>query len=449
MIHRQLLQNLQAWKSNVNRKPLVLRGARQVGKTTLVHLFSKQFEQYIYINLEKKEDQESFLSYTNTQELIQTLCLLKNKQAYTQKKTLLFIDEIQEMPEMMNQLRYFYEDTPALYVIAAGSLLEMVLTQKIKFPVGRVVFMQVRPFSFIEFLNAIGEQQLVKALENIPIQKSIHARVLHLFHEYALIGGMPEIVMEYALHKDVVQLADTYDSLLLSYIDDIEKYAKNTTQTHVLRHLIQTFLQQAGTRISFGNFGNSNYGAREVGEAMRVLEKNQLLQLTYPTAGTQLPIDIITKRKPRLQVLDTGLINYFSKIQHLIIGAKDLTATYNGKIIEHLVGQELLALRSSPNHRLSFWVQENANANAEIDYVYPFEGKLIPIEVKSGKTGTLKSLHIYMSKTIHSIAVRFYAGPIQIDEINTKNGHSHLLSLPYYLVHKIDDYLSWFIQKLG
>ncbi|UZO81631.1 AAA family ATPase [Aquimarina sp. ERC-38] len=449
MINRTLLQRLSEWRANKDRKPLVLRGARQVGKTTLVKIFSVQFEQFIHVNLEKKEDQDIFLEAENVSELIKTISFVKNKESFLTKETLLFIDEIQEVPAAINQLRYFYEEIPQLYVIAAGSLLEMVLSKRLKFPVGRVFFIQVRPFSFEEFLIALNEENTLAALNEVPVEKYVHKKMLQLYHEYALVGGMPEVVTTYAKNRDPLQLSDIYDSLLVSYIDDIEKYSRNPNQTQILRFLMNNFIQKAGERITFGNFSNSNYKSREMGEAFRILEKNQLLKLTYPTTAEKLPITITKDRKPRLQVLDTGLVNYFSKIQHLLITSDDLTNTYNGKIIEHLTGQELLALNYSPLHTLSFWVQENAKANAEVDFIYPYKGKLIPIEVKSGKKGILKSLHIYMSRTNHKLAVRLYAGDIQIDTVQNQGMEYYLMSLPYYLVFKIDQYLNWFENEIN
>lgn len=446
MIYRTLLSDLTRWKNDSLRKPLILKGARQVGKTTLVHLFSKEFDQYIYINLEKKEDREPFQNFNTTTDLINTISLIHGLESYKSKTTLLFIDEIQEIPEIINELRYFYEDNPELFVIAAGSLLDMALDTTIKIPVGRVLYLQVRPFSFQEFLIAMGENKSLQEINLIPLHEYAHSHILKLFHTYALIGGMPEIVTNYAKNRDILSLTPIFDSLLISYIDDIDRYASTNAQSQVLKYLINTFLQQAGDRIAFANFANSNYGEREIGECLRILEKNQLLQLIYPTTDTKLPISIVSKRKPKLQALDTGLLNYYSKIQHLLIGSDDLTAVYKGKVIEHLIGQELLTTNSSPSNRLSFWVREKANSNAEVDYVYSYQGKLIPIEVKAGKSGTLKSLHIFMSRANHNLAIRVYAGKLLIDKVKTVDVEYNLLNLPYFLISKIDEYLNWFID---
>jgi hypothetical protein len=207
-------------------------------------------------------------------------------------------------------------------------------------------------------------------------------------------------------------------------------------------------LNFANERISFGNFAQSNYGSREVGEALRIMEKNLLIQLLYPTTNRLLPITPNRKRKPRLQCLDTGLVNYFSQIQSLIIGSTDLTNVYNGKIIEHIVGQELFTLSSLPLYKLNFWVREKSGSSAEIDFVYPFKGKLIPIEVKAGKTGKLKSLHIFMKEANHNMAVRLYAGKLGIDTIKLADKSYFLLNLPYFLTSKLEEYLQWFSEEI-
>ncbi len=449
MTRRSLYKELLHWKNSSNRKPLILRGARQVGKTTLVHQFSEEFEQYIYLNLEKIEDKKIIENYDTLTNLMNKICFEKNLASYHKKETLLFIDEIQEYPELLNELRYFLEELPNLYVIAAGSLLEMVLNQKIKYPVGRVSFMIVKPYTFIEFLRSIDEHKAIEIANVIPLPEYAKEKILKLFHIYALIGGMPEIVEEYKRTKDVLSLTNTYESLIMAYIDDVEKYAKNKTQNNILRHIIRTFLKFASERITFGNFAESSYGSREVGEAMRTIEKTHLLNLVYPTTNTNLPILPNLKKKPRLQILDTGLLNYFSKIQHLIVGSNNLTSVFNGKVIEHLVGQELYGLEYYPLFKLAFWVRDKAGSSAEMDYVYDYKGKLIPIEVKSGKSGTLKSLHVYMQKTTHKMAIRFYNGDLKIDHIDTKEANYYLLSLPYFLVFKIKEYLHWFEKEVN
>ncbi|WP_293297104.1 AAA family ATPase [Pedobacter sp. UBA4863] len=445
MITRQVIGELQEWSDKTNRKPLILRGARQVGKTTVVEIFAKNFKQYIYLNLELSVDREPFQKFTDMETLVQTLFFLKNMRYDRKTETLIFIDEIQEVPEAMNILRYFYEQMPEIRIIAAGSLLETIFNQQLTFPVGRVEFLVIRPVSFPEFLDALGEHSALEQLKNIPLNEFAHDKIMRLFHTYALVGGMPEIVSHYAEKRDLTSLATLYDGLLATYMDDIEKYAKGN-EVHVLRHAIRTGFFEAGKRIKFQGFGNSNYGSKEMGEALRTLEKTMLFSLLYPLISAQLPALPDFKKSPRLQALDTGLMNYILQIQKEIIGTEDLQKVYQGTMIEHLVGQELLAHQYKALSSLYFWVREKNTSQAEVDYVVPFDGKLIPIEVKSGKEGKLRSLHQFMNLAPHNKAVRLYAGKLEVTTVTTIEGKTYqLLNLPYFLVSQLEKYLAWFV----
>ena len=452
MFKRQLLLELEKWRQNMPRKPFVIRGARQVGKTTLVNQFAAQYEQYIYLNLELSEDKEPFENFTSIENLINTLFFLKNKTLAKKSTTLIFIDEIQEVPKALNILRYFYELVPEISVIAAGSMLETLFDKNISFPIGRVEYKVIRPVSFPEFLSAIDETAALEQLTQVPLAAFAQTKLLNLFHTYALIGGMPEIVQNYATHKDLVILGPIYDSLISGYMDDVEKYAKSNSQILHLRHCIQSSFAQAGKRIKFEGFGNSAYKSREMGESLRTLEKALLMQLVYPSTTATLPMVPDIKKSPRLQILDSGLLNYFVGIQKEIIGADDLNRIYQGTLIEHLIGQELLAFQYNALSALHFWVREKKESTAEVDYLFQYDGLIIPIEVKSGKEGTLKSLHSYMDIAPHNFAIRFYAGALNITAAITQKGkHYQILNLPYYLGSQIEKYIAWFIQppKVG
>ncbi len=429
------------------RKPLVIRGARQVGKTTLVNQFAKQYEQYIYVNLELSEDKQPFENFTSIETLINTLFFLKNKIVAKKSTTLIFIDEIQEVPKALNILRYFFELAPEISVIAAGSMLETLFDKNISFPIGRVEYKVIRPVSFPEFLSAIDETTALEQLTQVPVAEFAQTKLLSLFHTYALIGGMPEIVQQYATHKDLVTLGPIYDSLISGYMDDVEKYAKSNAQILHVRHCIKNSFAQAGKRIKFEGFGNSAYKSREMGESLRTLEKALLLQLVYPCTTATLPMVPDIKKSPRLQILDTGLLNYFVGIQKEIIGTDDLNTIYQGTLIEHLIGQEILSFQYNALSALHFWVREKKESTAEVDYLFQYDGLVIPIEVKAGKEGTLKSLHSYMDIAPHKMAIRFYAGVLKITDAITQNGKQYqILNLPYYLGSQIEKYIAWFMQ---
>lgn len=449
MFNRLINKELDTWLAKPDRKPLVLRGARQVGKTTVINQFAQQFEQYIYLNLEIKEDKEPFIKYSNLEQLLQTLFFLKNQLLAKKEDTLIFIDEIQEVPEALNILRYFYEQEPTIKVIAAGSMLESIFDKKIHFPVGRIEYKVLRPVSFPEFLEALGETSALEQLHKIPFQQFAQDKLIKLYHQYAIIGGMPEVVNNYVKNKDFTSLNSIFDSLITSYMDDVEKYAKNDTQILHLRHVIKSSFSEAGKRIKFAGFGNSSYRSREIGECLRTLEKVMLLHLIYPNTSATLPFLPDLKKSPRLQILDTGMLNHFVGIQKEILGSDDLSKIYQGTMIEHLTGQELLANQYSALSELFFWVKEKKESTAEVDFLFSFEGKIIPIETKSGKTGTLRSLHLFMDEAPHNMAVRFYAGDLNISEVKTtQNKTFFLLSLPYFLVSQIKEYLIWFQNQI-
>lgn len=450
MFKRNILQELKKWRVKDTRKPLIIRGARQVGKTTVVRQFSTEFNGFIYLNLELPEDRKPFEEFSNFETLLQALFFLKNKLLADRANTLIFIDEIQEVPEALQQLRYFYEDAPDIPVIAAGSMLESLFNPQISFPVGRVEYLVIQPASFPEFLGAIGETAGLEQVLTVPAATFAHATLLKLFRTYCLIGGMPEIVAHYSDHKDLAALSSIYESLLVSYLDDVEKYASRTSQIDYIRHAIRSSFAEAGKRIKFQNFGNSSYKSREIGEALRALEKALLIHMVYPQTSPVLPLLPDVSKSPRLHVLDTGMLNYFVGLQQEILGTTDLNNVYQGMVIEHIVGQELLAKQYSALRGLAFWVREKTTSVAEVDYLLSYKEKLIPIEVKSGATGTLRSLAMFMDMAPHSMAVRLYAGEILLSTITTPKGKTfNLLNLPYYLVSQIEKYLQWFEEQIA
>lgn len=441
MVKREIIEELRAWRNRVSRKPLILRGARQVGKTTAVNLFAQDFKQYIYMNLEIERDRNLFMQYRSIDTLVRAIFFEKGK-LLEEKETLIFIDEIQEVPEALNMLRYFYEQYPQYCLVAAGSLLESLFDTKISFPVGRVEFKVVRPFSFQEFLLAMDERGALEQYHKVPMDFFAHDKLLSLFHAYTLIGGMPEIVLSYSVHKDIVALTPVFDSLIGTYLDDVEKYTTTSNQTQIMRHAIRSVFMEAGNRIKFNGFGNSAYGSREMGEALRTIEKAMLIHLIYPTTQATEPFMPDMKKSPRLQVVDTGMLNYMAHLQREIFGTNDLNSVYKGHIAEHIVCQELLAHQVSLLHKPLFWVSEKKDSVAEIDFLAYINGRVIPIEVKSGATGRLRSLHLFMDSYRGNVAVRLYAGEIRKDVLTTPGGKNYtLLSLPYYLTGKIGEYL--------
>jgi len=444
---------LLAWKAAERRKPLIIRGARQVGKTTLVHEFATtHFKHVIVMNLERQSDLAFFRHFHHVPTLVDALFLERNLPVRDRQETLLFIDEIQESPEAIGMLRYFYEDVPDLPVIAAGSLLEHALSRIPNIPVGRVEYLYLHPMNFPEFLLASGYQQAAEALRQVPIQPHVHPTLLRLFHEYAIIGGMPEVVQTYLQHRQIADLPVVYEQIWGTYKDDVAKYASNDSEARVLKHVIRTAHNAIDQRIKFEHFGRSDYRSREVGEAFRNLDDARVIQLIYPTTDIAPPLKPDIRKSPRLLFLDTGLLNHETGIQAQLLGMLDLSQAYRGVLIPHLIMQEAQSLESASWKKPLFWVREKAQASAEVDLVVVHQGKAVPVEIKSGKAGTLRSLHEFIDRTDHAYAVRMYAGEFKIETHRTPRNQKpyFLLNLPYYLgtqLHPCLDYLMNHAEK--
>ena len=445
---RQIFNRLNEWKKKENRKPLILRGARQVGKTTVVKEFAKTYKHNILLNLEKTADSTFFDVTDDVVKILESLFLSKNIPLKDIDKTLLFIDEIQEKPKAIQLLRYFYEDIPKLHVIAAGSLLEFALKDVRSFPVGRVEYLYMYPFNFGEFLNAINHNTALEQLNSIPIKDTSHSVLLELFNKYAILGGMPEVVKEYVKNNSIVGASSVYESIWTAYKDDAEKYSRNTSSKNIIRHIMAIAPFQVDKRIKYQNFGNSNYKSREVSEALRNLDKANIIKLVYPTTSTSIPVIPDLKKSPRLQFLDTGILNYILDISSELIFLNDLSDGYKGAIVPQIISQELTSIQSSRSMSLNFWVRDKKQSTSEVDLVQQVGSKIIPIEIKSGSTGSLKSLHQFVDRSTHPYAVRIYAGKFEVIETKTPAGTPYLLmNLPYYLGTKIPEYLKLFVEN--
>jgi predicted AAA+ superfamily ATPase len=446
MIKRNIYQHLLAWKENSARKPLIIRGARQVGKTTLIKSFAEEYEYKILLNLEKSSDKQIFDEFDDIKSIVDVLLLKFNVTSEKINGMLLFIDEIQESPKAIKLLRYFYEDFPQIHVIAAGSLLEFALKEIKSFPVGRVEYLYLHPINFLEYLNTDRKSNALRQINNVPIEKNAHSILMELFNKYLIIGGMPEIIKTYLETKSLADLTRIYESIWETYKDDMTKYASNKTEMNVMRHIINSAYLNLDERVKFQNFGNSNYRSREVGEAMRALQNARFLFLMYPTTEVEVPIKPDLKKSPRLQFLDTGLVNYKNGIQAELLSLKDLSSFYKGYLIPHIITQEIISINNQTNSKPNFWVREKSQSSAEVDLVVQYGNKVIPVEIKSGSVGKLKSLHQFMERTNHNYAVRIYGGEFNIQKVKTPNNKEFLLmNLPYYLGTKLFDYLEYFI----
>lgn len=427
-----------------------MRGARQVGKTTLALDFAKEhYDHLINLNLERPNHKEFFSRFNDARTLVDALFVSNNISFKELNKTLLFIDEIQKSSEAINMLRFLYEDLPELNVIAAGSFLEHTLHRVKSFPVGRVEYLYVHPFNFQEFLLANGDDIAFSYLNQIPVPLAAHPALMEKFHKYVITRGMPEVVKSYVRTGMFADLKPVYESIWQSYKDDIEKYASNETQIRVLRHIVNTAHLYIDSRIKFENFGQSNYRSREVGEAMRSLDDARVIQLIYPTTDTEPPLKPDLRKSPKLHFLDVGLLNHELNIQSELLSITDLSNARKGAIIPEVITQEYLSLQTSSSKKPMFWTREKAQASAEVDLVLTHKNMAIPIEIKSGKVGTLKSLHQFIDRAHHPYAVRVFGGEFSIEQHSTpqKKKPYLLMNLPYYLGTKLPAYLAYFTEN--
>lgn len=446
MFNRNIAKFLTGWKNSRGRKPLVIRGARQVGKTSAVHQFGDEaFETYIYINLELEDNAALFARMVSVRELIQ-LIQLKFNRKITPGSTLLFIDEVQNSNIAMNQLRYFYEEIPDLHVVAAGSLLEVKMkSEGFSFPVGRVEYCYLHPVTFDEFLMAQGEMEALDYITSVKpdtnISEEIHSMLMKKFHTYVLVGGMPEAVARYAETQSFIEVDTVYESILTGLRDDVSKYA-TAAKVKYIQHIIEHASKYIGLRIKYEKFGESNFRSREMKEAFDVLEKAMVISRVFASASKQMPLIGNLKKSPKLLYLDIGLVNYQIGMRVELAMMDDINAVYHGQIGEQIAGQTLLAMNTLRNDNLHYWYRDQKGATSEVDYLIAAKGRLLPVEVKSGKTGTLRSLYKFMDEGRSDFAIRVYSGSMGMEWLKTAGGKKFtLFSVPFYLLFRINELL--------
>ncbi len=425
IMKRNIEKKFDTWKQKNRRKPLLLRGARQVGKTYIVRQFGKKFNRYSEINFELTRDaRDIFKADLKPARIIQDLALLtKNK--IIPGETLLFLDEIQEAPEAIKALRYFYEEMPELHVIAAGSLLEFQIEQ-IGIPVGRISTMYMYPMTFSEFLMADQNDEYTIAIHNIftenSINSAIHNRLLRLMGEYIAVGGMPEAVDCWMDTKDFRECGQIHRSLVETYRQDFSKYARNH-QIKYIERLFNELPHLAGRKFKFSAI-TGEYRKRELNPALDLLQKAGIVHKIYHTSGQGLPIGAgINFDKFKLIFLDIALSQAILGLDTASWILNPMEQIVNkGSVAEAFVGQELVGHSDVDiKAQLYYWHREARSSNAEVDYLVTKNDRIIPVEIKSGKEGSLKSMHYFLKNHSHSpYGIRFYAGmPNIIDNIRS------------------------------
>ncbi len=386
---------LTAWIQKKRRKPLIIRGARQVGKTWLVENYlAKQFTSYIKIDLEKSPlFHTAFEGDLSPQTILQALELHVGKRIIPEE-TLLFIDEIQACPRAIMALRYFYEELPELHVVAAGSMLEFALGE-ISIPVGRVQYMHLYPMTFYEFLLANGKDIMTEYLLNpsklmqlSEVQTSI---IYEELKNYFFVGGMPEAVSAYVATGSFIESSAVHTEIITSYKDDFSKYRPSVDHT-ILGAVLQKSAQIVGKQVIYTKLYEQASGLTNR-KALDMLCQAKLIHKIHSANPSGLPLGVEGKRF-KLAMVDIGLMQNLCGMQPTIQSKKEsLLSLYKGQLAEQFVAQELLAWHKTD---LFYWSRSAPSSNAEVDFLIRKDNHNYPIEVKSGSAGRLKSLHLFL-----------------------------------------------------
>jgi uncharacterized protein len=444
-IHRQLIP----WSQKQNAPVLFLRGARRTGKTTCMDELGKHFDRYIRIDLTDKKEQPVFERSHSFDDLLQSVFFLKD-QRRKGTKSLVFLDGIDHSKAARNWLPSFQKHTNGLWVAVSSSR-----SADTSFPSDHSHHphandLILRPYSFAEFLRAMGENSALAALDEVPFPDHESGRLLRLFHLYALIGGMPEIVEHYAANRELADLPALYEKLLEHFFTEIKEETSSAKRNILVREILQNAFPFASMRVTFNRFGNTETGSREAAEAFRILQKILFLQLLYPSDSVSMPVAPNFDRSPRLQILDTGMVNYFSGIQKQLFIADDLLSVFGGQIARHAATQEILSSQYNPYDNLNFWMRGKLQSTAEVDFVFPYGDLVIPVIIKEGEPGRLRSIHQFIDASEHPFAVRLWAKNLSVRQARTLKGKKFfLLNLPYFLAGKIHEHLEGFIRLAG
>ena len=305
----------------------------------------------------------------------------------------------------------------------------------------------LHPFSFEHFLQVAGDRDSLDLYREVPFPNYGYEKLLGLFHQFCLVGGIPEVVEMYAATGNTNRLIPLYEKHLKDLFMSAASIASTQKTRERLVQIYQDAFPYAATRVKFTGFSNPSFHSREVSLAFRQLQELQLVKLIYPTTSATLPWKIEPGRAPRIQLPDTGLVNYFTGIQEVLADQEDLSVVFNRQISLHIVGQELLASEPETEAHVHFWIRPKTQSSAIVDFVIEYNGLMIPVEVKPGAPGRLRSLHQFVDEAPHPYAIRLYAGPLAVKESRTLRGKTfYLMSLPYFLAGKIREHLEGFIK---
>ena len=397
-MERKFITSLEEWKTSPRRKPLIVRGARQVGKTYTIKQFGKNnFQGTTHvIDFEKHPDWSGvFDKNLEPKRITSELEILLNAKI-SPGKDLLFFDEIQACPRAIMSLRYFYENLPEMHLIAAGSLLEFVM-KDISFPVGRVQFLNVTPMNYYEFLKATGKDKAAEIINSTPEKLSdpLHKMLLENLRQYMYIGGMPECVEVWRNSNSMADVFEIQSNLLETYRQDFSKYAPYTDKRS-LNHVLSKVATNIGSQIKYSKLSDEFTGPTNK-KAFELLQLARIIHKIRAASPASLPIGATaTERRFKAILLDLGILRALNDIPANIEFKKnDLLSMYNGALAEQFVGQEFV---SSSMEKLYYWSREAKSSSAEVDYLIVKNYKIFPVEIKGGASGKLKSMHLLLQK---------------------------------------------------
>lgn len=460
-MRRAAESHFKEWFDKQNRKPLIIRGARQVGKSTLVRQFAKSNNLTLYeVNLERHPELHVVFKTMDVNLIIREIEIIVHKGSVSDPNALLFIDEIQAIPDAIAALRYFYEEKPNLPVIAAGSLLEFTLaSHSFSMPVGRIEYYYLGPMSFSEFLYANGNENLEKYISNC---KSIadystvaHQNLSAQLRDYIFVGGMPEAVNDFTQNHNFKAVNEIHYSIINTYRDDFAKYA-DKNHLKYLQRVFDYVPSGIGRKMTYSQV-NKEWKTKDIRNAVDLLAQAGVIHKIHHVSGAGVPLAATVNDsiyKPLF--LDIGLVN-------TVLGAFPITMPQyesqklvnEGPIAEQFIGQHLLyasGFHSKPAQY--YWLREGKSENAEVDYLIQAERMVIPIEVKAGSSGTLRSLHQFCAAYSTPVAIRFDLNPPTIQKIEQtipiSSGNKKitylLLSLPLYLVEQTQELVRNYLE---
>jgi uncharacterized protein len=454
---RSAEEYLVKWKDRPGRKPMILRGARQTGKTYLVERFAKNhFKNLLKIDFECDLNVKSVFRQRDPQAIISELSLFFDVPVIP-GETLLFLDEIQACPEAIHGLRYFYEKIPELHVIAAGSLLDFVLRDfEYSMPVGRVEFLYIYPLSFSEFLQAENNRLHEFTTSWTPpdsISPGVHGRLTELMRTFIFTGGMPEAVASWTSQRNYVEVQRIQSAILTTMQHDFAKYGSRIQQEH-LQKVLQFIPGNIGNKVKYVHVDRDVRSAA-LKDAFHLLAMARVISLVCKTDANGVPLEAEKNRSFfKAIALDVGLMNRMCGLK--LTRPDELMTVYEGGLAEQFVGQELLGSRPCfEEPALYYWAREAKNANAEADYLVTQGSRVLPVEVKAGKTGTLKSLHVFLHEKKSDFGVRLnmdtpfmgrFTARVRLKKSSAEHEYT-LLSLPLYLAGQLDRILEHALDR--